>query len=150
MRSRARFAIAVVLAAVLGGWLIWTSIGGSLETYTSPGKLAQSDGSTYRLNGLVAAGAPRDAAERAQGADGLRFVVRDKKDAGQRVTVLYRGSVPDTFRVGREVVVTGKMQDGVFVAKRGSLVTLCPSKFQAKPGAKHPDNVPTTQSPAQT
>ena len=55
MKSRSRFAIALTLAAVLGGWLIWTSIGGSLETYTSPSGLVKtSDGTTYRLNGKVA------------------------------------------------------------------------------------------------
>lgn len=135
MRSRARFAIALVLAVALGGWLIWTSIGGSLETYTSPaGLTASADGTTYRLNGLVAPGAPADAAERAQQAGGLRFLVRDKDDPSRTIPVLYRGSVPDTFKVGREVVVTGRVEDGVFVARRGSLVTLCPSKFQEKRG----------------
>ena len=86
MKSRSRFAIALTLAAVLGGWLIWTSIGGSLETYTSPSGLVKtSDGTTYRLNGKVAPGSPADAAERAQTAEGLRFVVRDK--ANPKVTV---------------------------------------------------------------
>ena len=39
MRSKARFIIAISLAVVLGGWLAWTSIGGSLETYAGPGEL---------------------------------------------------------------------------------------------------------------
>jgi cytochrome c-type biogenesis protein CcmE len=130
MKSRSRFAIALSLAAVLGAWLIWTSIGGSLETYTSPSGLVQtSDGSTYRLNGRVAPGSPADAAEKAQTAEGLRFVVRDKEDASVTVPVIYRGSVPDAFRDDREIVVTGHMENGTFVADRGSLVTLCPSKF---------------------
>jgi cytochrome c-type biogenesis protein CcmE len=132
VRSRARFAIAILLAAGLGSWLAWTSLGGSLETYTSPATLGRADGATYRLNGLVATGAPADAAERAQSAEGLRFVLLDKTDHARRVAVLYRGTVPDTFREGREVVVTGKLQDGVFVAKRNALTTLCPSKFRAK------------------
>lgn len=149
MKSRSRFAIALTLAAVLGGWLVWTSIGGSLETYTSPAGLTKGDGTTYRLNGKVAPGAPHDAAERAQGAAGLRFVVRDKKDAMTTVTVVYRGSVPDAFTVGREIVVTGRMKDGVFVAERGSLVTLCPSKFMDKAAAEGrtmPGGVPTGAS----
>ena len=32
MRSRLRFIIAISLAVVLGAWLAWTSLGGSLET----------------------------------------------------------------------------------------------------------------------
>jgi cytochrome c-type biogenesis protein CcmE len=45
------------------------------------------------------------------------------------VPVRYRGAVPDPFREGREVIVTGKMSGGTFVAERDSLVTKCPSKF---------------------
>lgn len=131
MRSRARFAIAITLAVALGGWLLFTSLGGSLEEYTSPATIsagATADG-TYRLNGTVATGAPQDAAARAQSADGLRFWIVDKDDATQRVAVVYRGSVPDTFKVGREVVVTGQVKDGVFEARNNSLIALCPSKF---------------------
>jgi len=34
--------------------------------------------------------------------------------------------------VGREVRVEGKLRNGVFVAKKDSLVTKCPSKYTAK------------------
>ena len=103
MRSRLRFIIAISLAVVLGAWLAWTSLGGSLETYAGPGELATSTDSTYRLHGRVAEGAPTDAAARAQSAEGLRFVVVDKEDPTQKVAVLYRGTVPDQFKAGREV-----------------------------------------------
>jgi cytochrome c-type biogenesis protein CcmE len=130
VRSGARFIIAIALAAVLGGWLANVSLGGTLEQYVHPGQLTASNHTTYRLDGLVSAGAPADAAGLATGSSGLRFQVHDKGNPQQAVTVLYRGSVPDTFKVGREVVVTGKMTDeGVFEARRDSLITLCPSKF---------------------
>jgi cytochrome c-type biogenesis protein CcmE len=134
VRSRLRFIIAIGLAVVLGAWLAWTSLGGSLETYAGPGEIeaAHSD-KTYRLNGRVAAGAPTDAAAQAQSAQGLRFTVVDKQNEHQRVRVLYRGTVPDQFKVGREVVVTGNVEDGTFVAKNDSLITLCPSKFTDRP-----------------
>ena len=134
MRSGARFFIAVALAAVLGGWLAYTSLGGTLERFASPGQVT-AGGGTYRLTGLVAGGAPADAAGQAQSAAGLRFRVQDKKDPARSVAVLYRGSVPDTFRSGREVVLTGRVAGGVFVAERNSLIALCPSKFQAKPSS---------------
>jgi cytochrome c-type biogenesis protein CcmE len=139
VKSRARFGIALVLAGVLGAWLVWTSIGGSLESYVSPAGIATArPGTTYRLNGLVAKGAPADAAALAQSPAGLRFSVQDKKQPARRVEVLYRGDVPDTFRSGREVVVTGHVEHGLFVANRGELTTLCPSKFQAKAAAAPP------------
>jgi cytochrome c-type biogenesis protein CcmE len=133
MRSRLRFIVAISLAVVLGVWLAWTSLGGSLETYAGPGELAESTDTTYRLNGRVAPGAPADAAGLAQSEEGLRFTVLDKENPTERVKVLYRGSVPDQFKDGREVVVTGSIQDGTFVARNDSLITLCPSKFTDRP-----------------
>jgi len=91
---------------------------------------------TYRLNGKVAPGAPADAAERAQSVAGLRFVVRDKENPRVTVPVVYRGSVPDAFKVDREIVVTGHMENGVFQADRGTLITLCPSKFMEEQAAE--------------
>lgn len=130
--------VAISLAAVLGGWLIWTSIGGSMETYASPGQISGvAVGETIRLNGLVNE-APVDAAERAQSADGLTFWVQEKFDPSKRIKVVYRGSVPDAFRVRREVVITGRMENGTFIAKRNSLVTLCPSKFTDTPATDTP------------
>ena len=49
------------------------------------------------------------------------------------MAVLYRGTVPDQFKAGREVVVTGSVQSGTFVARNDSLITLCPSKFSDRP-----------------
>jgi cytochrome c-type biogenesis protein CcmE len=48
------------------------------------------------------------------------------------VNVSYTGSVPDPFREGREVIVTVKRDGDRFVGQRDSLVTKCPSKFQAE------------------
>jgi cytochrome c-type biogenesis protein CcmE len=130
MRSRLRFLIALSVAVVLGGWLAYTSLGGTLETYASPANLVAHK--TFRLNGKVAPGAPADAAGQAQSAEGLTFRVADKTQPSKTVKVLYRGQVPDQFKVGREVVVTGTLQGGTFVARTDSLITLCPSKFTDK------------------
>jgi cytochrome c-type biogenesis protein CcmE len=130
MRSRLRFVVALGLAVVLGGWLAYTSLGGTLETYAGPGDVTA--GKTFRLNGKVAPGAPSDPQGRAGTEQGLRFTVADKADPSTTIEVLYRGQVPDQFKVGREVVVTGALEGGVFVARPDSLVTLCPSKFTDK------------------
>jgi cytochrome c-type biogenesis protein CcmE len=136
MRSKARFTIALGLAVLLGGALVWMAIGGSLETYAGPAQVKVGD-ETYRLNGVVSSGAPANAAAQAISAEGVRFQVQDQDDASKTVQVLYRGVVPDTFQAGREIVVTGKMEGGTFVAKRDTLLTKCPSKFQSKKSPEH-------------
>ncbi|MDX6492176.1 MAG: cytochrome c-type biosis protein CcmE, partial [Gaiellaceae bacterium] len=58
----------------------------------------------------------------------LRFRLRDR-DGTQTVPVVYRGSVPDLFKPGREVVVEGMFVNGTFLAAKDTLVTKCPSKY---------------------
>ncbi len=64
-------------------------------------------------------------------AGGLRFRLRDVKGS-TTVAVVYKGSVPDLFKTGRDVVVDGRLRNGVFVAAPDTLVTKCPSKYQPK------------------
>jgi cytochrome c-type biogenesis protein CcmE len=130
MTSKPRFVIALALAALVGGALVWMVFGGSLETYTAPGALVE--GKTYRLNAIVATGSPKDAAADALTPAGLKFTVQDKDDASKRLPVVYHGIVPEQFKDGREIVVTGRYEKGTFVAERDKLVTKCPSKFQGK------------------
>jgi cytochrome c-type biogenesis protein CcmE len=55
--------------------------------------------------------------------------------------VLYPdGVVPDPFRVGRDVVVTGQLDEaGNVEAEKDSLITKCPSKFSDE--VQDPTNV---------
>ena len=63
--------------------------------------------------------------------EGLRFVLRNVTGhPAARARVVYHGSVPDPYKVGREVVVTGTLSNGTFIADTGSLSTKCPSKYQ--------------------
>jgi cytochrome c-type biogenesis protein CcmE len=60
----------------------------------------------------------------------MRFLLKDDHGANAfRTRVVYSGSVPDLFRTGRQIVVEGTLRNGTFVAKSGSLVTKCPSKY---------------------
>ncbi|MEA2402610.1 MAG: cytochrome c-type biosis protein CcmE, partial [Thermoleophilaceae bacterium] len=79
-------------------------------------------GRSYELTGKVAKGSV------ARDGDRLRFAIRDR-DGSATVPVVYEGVVPDPFREGREVIVSGELEKGTFVAERDSLVTKCPSKF---------------------
>ena len=123
-----RLVIALSVAGVLAIFLLYTSIAAGTTPELQPSQLAGHDG-TVKLGGKVVGPVTGDAR-----GDGLRFRLRDVKGSGS-VPVVYTGSVPDLFRVGREVMLTGQLQNGVFVAERDSLVTKCPSKYAPKDGA---------------
>jgi cytochrome c-type biogenesis protein CcmE len=118
--------IALSIAAVLAVFLLYTSIAGGGTPSLKPSQLAGRTG-TVSLVGRVVGKPAGDS----HGA-GLRFLLRDVKDPrGARVAVVYKGDVPDLFQSGRDIVVDGALVNGVFVAKPGSMVTKCPSKYSA-------------------
>jgi len=123
-RNAARLVIALSVAAVLAVFLLYTSIAGGGTPMIQPSELAGRT-EVVTLAGNVASQPRGD-----EYGDGLRFELRNiKGDTGARVEVLYKGSVPDLFRMGRDVVVDGQLRDGVFVAVPGTLITKCPSKY---------------------
>ena len=69
----------------------------------------------------------------------LDFRVADRDNSKVSIPVRYSGEVPDPFADGREVIVSGKVDDGTFMAQRDSLITKCPSKFatQAQQDPQH-------------
>jgi cytochrome c-type biogenesis protein CcmE len=133
-RKRHVRAVALLTAALLlAGALVYTSFSGATEA-TTPSQLVRGadPGRSYQVTGKVVDGSVRREGDR------LRFAVRDR--AGRTaVPVVYEGVVPDPFREGREVIVSGHMVRGTLVGERDSLVTKCPSKFSdKKKGAQSP------------
>jgi cytochrome c-type biogenesis protein CcmE len=118
-----RLVLALSVAVLLAGALVYTSFTASTEASTPSDVLASAEpGRSYELTGKVA----KDTVQR--DGDRLKFAIRDR-DGTTSVPVVYEGVVPDPFREGREVIVSGELQKGTFVAERDSLVTKCPSKF---------------------
>jgi cytochrome c-type biogenesis protein CcmE len=121
-RSPARLVIALSVAATLAVFLLYTSIAGGSTPSIQPSELADHGG-TVSLAGVVLGPVSGDA-----DAAGMRFRLRDIGGT-TTVPVVYRGTVPDLFRAGRDVSVRGTLENGIFVAERDSLVTKCPSKY---------------------
>jgi cytochrome c-type biogenesis protein CcmE len=124
-RSPARLVIALSVAAALAVFILYTSIAGAGTPEIEPSTLAAHQGHDVLLVGTVVGHVAGDAH-----GGGLRFLLKDDHGANAaRTRVLYSGSVPDLFRTGRQIVVEGTLTGGTFVAKPGSLVTKCPSKY---------------------
>jgi cytochrome c-type biogenesis protein CcmE len=125
--SPARLVIALSVAAALAVFLLYTSIAGGGTPTIRPSQLAGHQ-DRVSLMGMVVG---KPAGDPHMG--GLRFRLRDVKGT-DAVPVVYKGTVPDLFRTGRDVVVDGRLRNGVFVAVPNTLVTKCPSKYQPKRG----------------
>ena len=123
--SPARLIVALSVAAVLAIFLLYTSIAGGGTPSIRPSQLAAHHGKVSLVGKVV--GKPTGDAHGA----GLHFRLRDVQGTST-VPVLYKGTVPDLFRTGRDVVVDGRLVNGVFVAVPGSLLTKCPSKYSPK------------------
>ena len=121
-KRRIRLIVALSAAVLLAAGLVYTSFSASSEA-REPSELQGVSGGSYELTGDVA----EDSVSH-HGSE-LRFEVADRDDPSATIPVVYTGTVPDPFREGREVIVSGTVKDGTFVAEKDSLITKCPSKF---------------------
>jgi cytochrome c-type biogenesis protein CcmE len=130
-KRRVRLVVALSTAVILAVALVYTSFSASSEARSPSQLLASADpGKSYQLTGKVVDGSIEKTGTT------YKFRIRDR-DGNASVPVTYTGSVADTFRAGREVIVTVKRDPaGTFVGERDSLVTKCPSKFQEQQQSK--------------
>lgn len=125
-KRKTRLFVTLGVALLLATALIYTSFSASTVAKTPSELLSGSTpGKSYELTGKVVNGSVKESGEK------LEFEVRDRAGTAS-IPVKYSGTVPDPFKEGREVIVTGTVKDGVLIAEPGSLVTKCPSKFTNK------------------
>ena len=121
-RSPARLVIALSVAAMLAIFIIYTSIAGAGTPQIVPTQVHKYAGQAVTLVGTV-----RATSGDAHSPAGMRFVLSNPNAQAGRVPVVYHGSVPDLYKVGRVVVVDGTLRNGTFAAH--DLSTKCPSKY---------------------
>jgi cytochrome c-type biogenesis protein CcmE len=121
-KRQVRLVVALGIAVLLAAALVYTSFSASSEA-KEPSQLIGVSGGSYELTGRVVKGSVRHEGE------AIRFRVADRDDATRSIPVTYAGTIPDPFRGGREIVLSGTVERGTFVGERDTLVTKCPSKF---------------------
>jgi cytochrome c-type biogenesis protein CcmE len=122
-KRKIRLVVALSAAVLLATALLVVSFSAGTSQLLPSEALAQKPDDTFELGGTVVDGSltERD--------DTLEFAIKDPNGSAQ-IPVVYSGAVPDPFREGREVLVTGELQGGRFVGD--DMTTKCPSKFTAK------------------
>lgn len=145
MNRRFRLLTALGMAVVLATFMLYVGIKGGdvqeplLQANELVSKRALAEAETVQVDGIAAGPIRGEQGER------FSFYVTDR-DGDHRTKVDYRGSVPDAFRVGRNVIVKGRLVadaksgDRLFRATPGSLVTKCPSKFESDGGTTRSDS----------
>jgi cytochrome c-type biogenesis protein CcmE len=128
-KRKIRLVAALSVAVLLAVALIYTSFSASTEAKEPSELLGASPGTSYEMTGEVVKGSIRHVG------NGIAFRVVDRDGGGKALPVTYQGTVPDPFRGGREIVLTGSLENGTFVGEPETLITKCPSKFTTKSNA---------------
>ena len=128
-KRQVRLVVSLTLAVLLASGLIYTSFSAASPALTPSQLLRQAHPDTnYQLTGTVVKGSVR---EQRDGV--LDFSLADRAGGGPSVAIVYSGTVPAPFEVGRELIVTGEIHGSRFVAQPGAMITKCPSKYSAAP-----------------
>lgn len=122
-KRKIRMVVALGAAVLLAGALVYTSFSAATEAKEPSQLLNAAPGKSYDLTGKVVDGSVRHQGET------IRFRVADRDNPSASIPVTYTGTVPDPFRAGREIVLTGSVHSGTFIGQRDTLITKCPSKF---------------------
>ena len=129
MLKKRKFLIGGLIIVLAMGFLGYMGFSGAATYYYTVGELEQLGSSAYgknvRVNGVVA---PESVEREAQGTK-LMFNIIDA-DGQRSLPVVFRGVVPDTFKIGAEIVAEGYLApEGVFQAT--TILAKCPSKYEA-------------------
>jgi cytochrome c-type biogenesis protein CcmE len=120
--------IALSVAAALAIFVVYTALAGNGVADLTPSSVGGHTGDVMLVGKVV--GKPQG---NANTRGGLRFRLKDiGRATPARVPVVYHGNVPDLFKTGGDIIVEGTLRHGVFVAKKGSLVTKCPDHYAPK------------------
>jgi cytochrome c-type biogenesis protein CcmE len=101
-----RLVVALSVAVLLSVALIYTSFSASTEAKEPSQLLGAAPGTSYEMTGRVVKGSIQ------REGSGIAFRVVDRDGQGESLPVTYTGTVPDPFRGGREIVLTGALQGG--------------------------------------
>jgi cytochrome c-type biogenesis protein CcmE len=125
-KRKIRLVVALSAAVLLSVALIYTSFSAATEAKEPSQLIGATPGTTAEMTGKVVKGSIR------HHGNGIAFKVVDRDGSGRSLPVTYHGTVPDPFRGGREIVLTGSVENGTFVGEPETLITKCPSKFTTK------------------
>jgi cytochrome c-type biogenesis protein CcmE len=128
-KTATRAILSVLIVGTALGALLFTTMAESAAFYKEVHEVMPDPqawyGKNMNLHGFVVENsiAKRTTAE---GKLEYRFKIQN---GNHEVTALYAGTVPDTFKDGAEVVLTGTLTPDGFQVKRNGVTAKCPSRY---------------------
>ncbi len=104
----------IIAAAVIATALILTALRHNIDLYYTPKQLQVAhikNGKTIRLGGLVKKASIIESTDSLK----IQFVITDYQ---ANFKVIYNGVLPTLFREEKGVIVSGHLQNGVFIAQQ--------------------------------
>ncbi len=102
-KRKIRLGVALSVAVLLAVALIYVSFNAASNTAEPTQIMAASPGQNFEMNATVVPGTIKHKGET------IDFEVEDR-DGGNAMPVSYTGVVPDPFRGGREIILTGQRE----------------------------------------
>lgn len=126
-KSQSIYIVAFTLFALGIGYMVWSGISQNGVYFLNVSEALAMDSKSIgaaRLFGTVS----KNNLVFAEDGRSVAFQLIDAESANSFIVVEYKGTVPDTFEIGAEVIIEGVMKDKAFHAN--SLMTKCPSKYE--------------------
>ena len=126
-KKATRAVISVVILFGALGLLLFTTMSQGAQAYKHVDEVAANPqawyGKTFQLHGKVTGDVQVIPATL-----DYKFEVETN---GHKIPATYKGIVPDTFKTGAEVVLTGRLDPHGFSVEPGGVLAKCPSKYEA-------------------
>lgn len=133
-RQNIKFLVVGIVIASAVGYLVYGATKNAGVYYLTAKELKGKKniaGTSVRVNGKVVEGTIEEHWEKFSTSNRDLVYQFTLNKGGESLIVRYQGSLPDTFKSGREVVVEGVYgEDGIFKAEK--IMAKCPSKYQVK------------------
>lgn len=135
-KKTARVGISALVIAGCIGLLMYQTVSESAQYYKMVDEVMVSPeqwyGKPLKMHGYVV----DESIERRRDSLDIRFNIRNGSHV---VRATYTGSVPDTFKDGSEVVLTGRLTPAGFEIEPDGIMAKCPSKYEpGQPGRQAP------------
>lgn len=124
--TRAVASVAVLFGALT--MLLYTTVSSGAQYYKHVDEVMVNPGEWYGKNLQVHGYVVDKSIEQRPGTLEYRFKLRS---GDYQVLAHYTGFVPDTFKDGAEVVITGTLGPEGFQVVRNGVTAKCPSKYEA-------------------